>query len=117
MEVPAGWWLAAALEVLTWAALVGQAGRWEAGSGAPWLAALRPLNTRKLCGTGAPYSALGRQWPEVSDFVARFCTLRESKKHTDMRESHTFQRAKKCDTNHILRATAYGAALHLLSES
>ena len=36
-----------------------------------------------------------RQWPEVSDFVPRFCTLRESK-----------QRAKKCDTNHIPRATA-----------
>ena len=48
-------------------------------------------------------AVVARQWPEVSDFVAHFCTLRVNarvKKHTDMRESHA-QRAKKCDTNHI----------------
>ena len=35
-----------------------------------------------------------RQWPEVSDFVALFCTLRVNarvKKHTDMLESHAFE--------------------------
>ena len=48
-----------------------------------------------------------RQLPEVSDFVARFCTLRESE-NTRTCENCT-QNAKKCDTNHIPRATAYGA--------
>ena len=51
-----------------------------------------------------------RQWPEVSDFVACFCTLRESE---SVRFSHVrvFSDSrnvqKKCDTNHIPRATAY----------
>ena len=32
------------------------------------------------CGCSAPHACLcGRQWPEVSDFIASFCTLRESK--------------------------------------
>ena len=53
------------------------------------------------------YSLPTRQWPEASDFDARFCTLRESKKPTAMRESRVAQRAKKCNTNPIPRATDY----------
>ena len=78
-----------------------------------------------------------RQWPEVSDFVARFCTLSESENTRTCenctqngriaRETRAIlacpcetrailacpcvfgltQCAKKCDTNHIPRATAY----------
>ena len=55
-----------------------------------------------------------RQWPEVSDFVACFCTLRESESvlfsHVRVfSDSRNVQ--KKCDTNHIPWATAYCAAL------
>ena len=58
------------------------------------------LKTKSWCGTVLFVSKNSkrfhlnlwtRQWPEVSDFVARFCTLRE----------------KKCETNHIPRATAH----------
>ena len=69
----------------------------------------------------------GRQWPEVSDFVARFGTSRESENTRTCdraKRTRTCDRAKrvkfshvrvfsdsrnvqkKCDTNHISRATA-----------
>ena len=61
-----------------------------------------------------------REWPVVSDFVARFCMLCKSKSfaccasqnHACMiLASQCFfllvQHAKKCDTNHIPEATAY----------
>ena len=84
------------------------------GTLAPWLARLLVRGGFKLCcdeefekavaeiqhDTDHLRAVVARQWPVVSDFVRHFCTLRESKKHTDMRESHA-QRAKKCDTNHI----------------
>ena len=41
------------------------------------------------------YLQCSRQWPEVSDFVARFCTLRESK-HTAMRELNAFRSILFC---------------------
>ena len=31
-----------------------------------------------------------RQWPEVSDFIARFSHVALVRKHTDMRELHVF---------------------------
>ena len=70
-----------------------------------------------------------RQWPEVSDFVARFCTLLESNNTRPCENRTRFacdsrmavccailawpcvvwlaQRAKMCDTNHIPWVTAY----------
>ena len=52
----------------------------------------------------------GRQWPEVSDFVARFCTLHESENTWTCAAARIArvcaQRAKKCDTNHIPKTTA-----------
>ena len=64
-------------------------------------------------------SVSSRQWPEVPDFVARFCTLRESNntRPCENRTRNAYDsrmavcyltraRAKKCDTNHIPRATA-----------
>ena len=55
-----------------------------------------------------------RQWPEspeVSDFVARFCTLHESNniRPCDNLTQKLDQRAKMCDTNHIPWAIAYWA--------
>ena len=63
----------------------------------------------------SPRQTPSRRWPKVSDFVAHFCTLRESK-NTRPCENRTrvfllAQRAKKCDTNHIPRATAQPRAL------
>ena len=73
----------------------------------------------------------GRQWPEVLDFVARFCTSRESENTRTCdraKRTRTCDRAKrvkfshvrvfsdsrnvqkKCDTNHISRATAWWKA-------
>ena len=56
-----------------------------------------------------------RQWPEISDFVARFCTLRESK-HTRTCEKRVqfshfrlfsgSRNVQKSDKNHIPLATA-----------
>ena len=36
------------------------------------------LELSKIFENEGPLPAAGRQWPEVSDFVARFCTLSES---------------------------------------
>ena len=36
------------------------------------------LTLARQTGTSSDSFPLTRQWPEVSDFVARFCTLRES---------------------------------------
>ena len=89
---------------------------------------LRNLNRQKPSLSWLHHKVCTRQWLEASDFVARFCTLHKSEKHQDMWELHEFrvqfvlraipslaswcvfwpaQHAKKCDTNHIPRATAY----------
>ena len=83
-------------------------------------------------GPWSDFKCSNRQWPKVSDLVARFCPLCESNTHGHGRITHETrailacpcffwnacdsrisvgfwlaQRAKKCDTNHIPRATVY----------
>ena len=55
---------------------------------------LEILTEQEDCRRSGSAGACVRQWPEVSDFVARICTLRVNarvRKHTDMRELHAFQ--------------------------
>ena len=79
------------------------------------------LHPKDLCRGYIENSMLcTRQWREVSDFVARFCTLHESNNTRNARFARETRailawpcvvwlalRAKMCDTNHIPRATAY----------